>query len=140
MSGDALHHFGSQQHVDDLSRAERRAIHGRGGPGPGRRAGVVRAGLLGAVASGNDLRADVRAAGRKVDVPHPSLRRQHHQRPLVVREGGCPGRSGWAASRTPATTPAGDTPDVVDRRQIDRVGTVMWAWLQSCCEPTCQRR
>ena len=25
-TGDALHHFGSQQHVDDLSNAERNAI------------------------------------------------------------------------------------------------------------------
>ena len=89
-SGDALHHFGSQQHVDDLSRAERRAIKGVVAlDRVGVRASSVP--VCSARASGNDLRADVRAAARKVDVPHPSVRRQHHQRPLVVREGGCPG-------------------------------------------------
>ena len=67
-AGDALHHFGSQQHVDDLSKAERRAIQGVVAlDRVGVRASSVP--VCSARASGNDLRADVRAAARKVDVP-----------------------------------------------------------------------
>ena len=66
-AGDALHHFGSQQHVADLSRAEREAT-GRGGPGPGGCARLVCAGLP-PPSGGGDLRADVRAAARRVDMP-----------------------------------------------------------------------
>ena len=38
-------------------------------------------------------------------------------------------RSGSAASRTRATTPARDVPSVVSRVQLDRVGRLVWAWL-----------
>ena len=129
-SGDALHHFGSQQHVAELSRAERAGDPGGGRPGPGRRPGRLRAGLLGPSERQRPAAGRPRRRPKQVDVPDPRLRRQHDQRPLVVREGRHPGRSGWAASRTPATTRRGDTPEVVDRRQLDRVGTLMWTWLQ----------
>ena len=76
---------------------------GRGRPGPGRRAGVVRAGLL-ARASGNDLRADVRAAARQVDVPTRACGGNTTSDHWSYVKAGIPG-SGWAASRTPATTP-----------------------------------
>jgi Zn-dependent M28 family amino/carboxypeptidase len=128
-SGDALHHFGSQQHVDDLSRAERRAIEGVVAlDRVGVRASYVP--VCSARASGNDLRADVRAAAREADVPTRACGGNTTSDHWSFVKAGVPGiRLGsipYAGYHSP-----GDTPDVVDRRQIDRVGTIMWAWLQS---------
>jgi len=128
-AGDALHHFGSQQHVDDLSKAERRAIRAVVAlDRVGVRASSVP--VCSARASGNDLRGDVRAAARKVDVPTRSCGGNTTSGHWSYVKAGVPGiRLGsvpYAGYHSP-----GDTPDVVDRRQIDRVGTVMWAWLQS---------
>lgn len=127
--GDALHHFGSQQHVEDLSRAERRAIKGVVAlDRVGVRASYVP--VCSARASGNDLRADVRAAARKADVPTRGCGGNTTSDHWSYVKVGIPGiRLGsipYAGYHSP-----GDTPDVVDRRQLDRVGTVMWAWLQS---------
>ena len=129
-AGDALHHFGSQQHVEDLSRAERRAIKGVVAlDRVGVRASYVP--VCSARASGNDLRADVRAAARKVDVPTRGCGGNTTSDHWSYVKAGIPGiRLGsvpYAGYHS-----RGDTPDVVDRRQLDRVGTVMWAWLQSC--------
>jgi hypothetical protein len=128
-AGDALHHFGSQQHVDDLSRTERRAIRGVVAlDRVGVRASSVP--VCSARASGHDLRADVRAAARKVDVPTRACGGNTTSDHWSYVKAGIPGiRLGsvpYAGYHS-----AGDTPDVVDRRQLDRVGTVMWAWLQS---------
>jgi hypothetical protein len=128
-AGDALHHFGSQQHVEDLSRAERRAIKGVVALD---RVGVRAASVpvCSARGSGNDLRADVRAAARKVDVPTRGCGGNTTSDHWSYVKAGIPGiRLGsvpYAGYHSPD-----DTPDVVDRRQIDRVGTIMWAWLQS---------
>jgi len=128
-AGDALHHFGSQQHVEDLSKAERRAIKAVVAlDRVGVRASYVP--VCSARASGNDLRADVRAAARTVDVPTRGCGGNTTSDHWSYAKAGVPGiRLGsvpYAGYRSPD-----DTPDVVDRRQIDRVGTVMWAWLQS---------
>ncbi len=125
-SGDALHHFGSQQHVAKLSRAEREAIAGmlsldrvgvradfvpvcRGGPdGTRLRTAVRRAGT----------RADIRTQGcenrtsdhwsyEKVGVP-------------AIRIGSIP----YAAYHSRR-----DLPRVVSRTQLDRVGRLAWAWV-----------
>ncbi|HEY5980224.1 MAG TPA: M28 family metallopeptidase [Microlunatus sp.] len=128
-AGDALHHFGSQQHVDDLSRAERRAIMGVVAlDRVGVRASYVP--VCSARASGNDLRADVRAAARKVEVATRACGGNTTSDHWSYVKAGVPGiRLGsvpYAGYHSP-----GDTPDVIDRRQLDRVGSVMWAWLQS---------
>lgn len=128
-AGDALHHFGSQQHVEDLSRDERRAIKGVVAlDRVGVRASAVP--VCSARASGNDLRSDVRAAARKVDVPTRACGGNTTSDHWSYVKAGVPGiRLGsvpYAGYHS-----ADDTPDVIDRRQIDRVGTVMWAWLQS---------
>jgi aminopeptidase S len=127
--GDALHHFGSQQHVADLSRNERRAITGVVAlDRVGVRASAVP--VCSARAAGNDLRSDVRAAARKVDVPTRACGGNTTSDHWSYVKAGVPGiRLGsvpYAGYHSP-----GDTPDVVDRRQLDRVGTVMWTWLQS---------
>ena len=128
-AGDALHHFGSQQHVEDLSRDERRAIKGVVAlDRVGVRAPSVP--VCSARAGGNDLRDDVRAAARKVDVPTRACGGNTTSDHWSYVKAGVPGiRLGsipYAGYHSP-----GDTPDVIDRRQLDRVGTLMWAWLQS---------
>ena len=89
-TGDAWHHFGSQHHVDDLSKAERNAIRAVIAlDRVGVRASYVP--VCSAQAGGNDLRGDVRDAAEEGRRPDPQLRWQHHERPLVVREGRHPG-------------------------------------------------
>ena len=124
--GDALHHFGSRQLVADLPRAERRAI-----------AAMVALDRVGVPAgyvpvcrggeNGTRLRAAIRAAGRDVGIPTR----------------GCENRSSDHWSYEKAGIPAvrigsvpyagyhsrGDVPSVVSRRQLDRVGRLLWAWL-----------
>ena len=127
-SGDAMHHFGSQQYVADLSRAERRAIVGMVALD---RVGV-RASEVPVCAgndSGTDLRRRLRAAGRAADVPTRACRSvtsDHWSYAKVgvpaVRLGGVP----YAGYHSP-----GDVPSVVDRRQLDRVGALMSAWLEN---------
>jgi hypothetical protein len=128
-SGDALHHFGSQQHVDDLSRAEREAIRGVVAlDRVGVRASYVP--VCSARASGNDLRRAVRDAAGKVDVPTRGCGANTTSDHWSYAKAGVPairlGSIPYAGYHSPD-----DTPDVIDRRQIDRVGNLMWAWLQS---------
>ena len=128
-SGDALHHFGSQQLVDDLSRAERRAIRG-----------MVALDRVGARASyvpvctppggeGRDLRRDLRAAAKRADVPTRACAGN------TTSDHWSYAKAGVSAVRLGSIPYAGyhsrgDVPKVVDRRQLGRVTTVMWTWLQ----------
>ncbi len=126
-SGDARHHFGSQQHVADLSREQRGAVRAmvsldRVGVDAGY-VPVCRGGP-----AGSDLRAELRAAARRVD----------------VRTRACVNRSsdhwsyekaGIPAARLGSIPYAGyhsrqDVVSVVDRDQLDKVGRLMWSWLQ----------
>ena len=124
--GDALHHFGSQQLVADTSRAERDAIDG-----------VVSLDRVGVGASyvpvcrsslgGGGLQRDVRAAARRVDIPTrgcQNITSDHWSYAKVgvpgIRLGGIE-YDEYHSSR--------DRYPVVDRRQLDRVGRVVWAWL-----------
>ena len=127
--GDALHHFGSQQHVADLSTTEREAI-----------AGMVALDRVGVRASsvpvcrsprgGRALRSDLRAAAQRVDVPTRACSNNttsdHWSYAKVdvpaVRLGGIIAYAGYHSP--------GDVPSVVDRRQLGRVGAVMWSWLR----------
>lgn len=127
-SGDALHHFGSQQHVADLSRAERAAIEGAVAlDRVGVRASSVP--VCSALSSGNGLRAAVRQAAGEVDIPTRACSGNTTSDHWSYAKAGIPavrlGSVPYAEYHSRR-----DTPDVVDRRQIDRVGQVMWAWLQ----------
>jgi Iap family predicted aminopeptidase len=125
-SGDALHHFGSRQFVADLSRSERRAIQAMVAlDRVGVRAGYVP--VCSATEEGNRLRAAIRETARRAEiVTRACTNRTSDHWPYAkagvaaIRLGGIP-YSGYHSR--------GDVPRVVDRRQLDRVGRTMWAWL-----------
>jgi Iap family predicted aminopeptidase len=124
--GDALHHFGSQQHVARLSRAERNAVAGMMSLD---RVGV-RAGFVPVCQGGTDgtrLRAAVRRAGNRADISTQACENRtsdHWSYEKVgvpaVRLGSIP----YAAYHSRR-----DLPDVVSRNQLDRVGRLAWSWL-----------
>jgi Zn-dependent M28 family amino/carboxypeptidase len=127
--GDDLHHFGSQDYVAALSAAERRAIRAMvsldrvgvpadavpvstGGTGTPAvmEALVAAAGSAGIPARQDDQnRASDHWSFEKADIP-------------AARLGSVP----YAAYHT-----ADDLPPVVDPEQLDRVGTIVWTWLQT---------
>jgi aminopeptidase S len=125
-SGDARHHFGSQQHVARLSRAQREAIAGMLALD---RVGV-RAYFVPVCQGGPDgtrLRTAVRRAGTRADVVTRACENRtsdHWSYEKVgvpaVRLGSVP-YAGYHSRR--------DLPDVVSRTQLDRVGRVAWSWL-----------
>ena len=125
-SGDALHHFGSQQHVARLSRTERDAIAGMMSLD---RVGV-RADFVPVCQGGSDgtrLRAAVRRVGTQADI--------------VTR--GCENRTSdhWSYEKVgvpavrlgsipyPAYHSRRDLPGVVSGSQLDRVARLAWSWL-----------
>jgi hypothetical protein len=127
-SGDARHHFGSRDFVADMSRSERRAIQAMVSLD---RVGV-RAAYVPVCTStdrGDQLRDAMRAAARRVEVPtrtctnfasdHWSFAKAGIP---AIRLGSVP-YSGYHSR--------GDVPRVVDRRQLDRVGRTVWAWLRT---------
>jgi Zn-dependent M28 family amino/carboxypeptidase len=126
--GDALHHFGSRQWVADLTRSERRAVRGMVSlDRVGVRAPYVP--LCTATNAGRDLQAELRRVGRRLDIATlPCSNRSSDHWSYVkagvdgVRLGSIP-YAGYHSAR--------DTLRWVDRRQLDRVGRLMWAWLQS---------
>jgi Peptidase family M28 len=125
-SGDARHHFGSQQHVARLSRPEREAIAGMLALD---RVGV-RADFVPVCQGGPDgtrLRTAVRRAGTRADVVTRACENRtsdHWSYEKVgvpaVRLGSVP-YAGYHSRR--------DLPDVVSRTQLERVGRVAWSWL-----------
>jgi Zn-dependent M28 family amino/carboxypeptidase len=127
-SGDALHHFGSRQLLAGMARAERRAIQAMVSlDRVGVRASYVP--VCSANDSGNQLRTSIRAAARRAEITtRPCLNRTSDHWSYAkngipaVRLGSIP----YAGYHSPR-----DLPSVVDRRQLDRVGRVMWAWLRS---------
>ena len=126
--GDALHHFGSRQLVADLPRAERRAV-----------TAMVSLDRVGVAASyvpvcrggadGTELRSALRRVGRRVDITIRSCENRTSDHwsyekagMPAVRLGSVP-YAGYHSSR--------DVPSVVSRRQLDRVGRLVWTWLGS---------
>jgi hypothetical protein len=127
-SGDALHHFGSRREVASLSAAEGRAVVAM--------VSLDRVGVAGsyvpvctATGSGAALQRAVRRAGTAARLAtrgcvnrtsdHWSYARTGM---AAVRVGGIP----YAGYHSPS-----DVPSVVSRRQLDRVGRLVWAWLRS---------
>ena len=126
--GDALHHFGSRQHVADLSRSERRAIQAMVSlDRVGVRAEYVP--ICTATDRGTRLQEEIRAAARRADITTRACANYTSDhwsyakaRVPAVRLGSIP-YAGYHSR--------GDVPSVVDRRQLDRVGRTVWAWLQT---------
>jgi Zn-dependent M28 family amino/carboxypeptidase len=127
-SGDALHHFGSRHHVADLSRSERRAVRAMVSlDRVGVRAGYVP--ICTATDGGNRLRDAMRAAARRADIPTRACTNYTSDHWSYVKAGVPAVRLGsipYAGYHS-----RGDVPSVVDRRQLDRVGRAVWAWLQT---------
>jgi Zn-dependent M28 family amino/carboxypeptidase len=125
-SGDALHHFGSRAFVADLSRSERRAIQAMVSlDRVGVRAGYVP--VCTATDRGNRLRDAVRAAARRAEIPTRICTN-------FASDHWSFAKAGIPAIRLGSIPYAGyhsrnDVPRVVDRRQLDRVGRTVWAWL-----------
>ena len=127
-SGDALHHFGSRQHVADLSRSERRAIRAM--------VSLDRVGVRASyvpVCTANDqgrrLRNAVRAAARRADIPTRTCTNYTSDHWSYAKAGIPAVRLGsipYAGYHS-----RGDVPSVVDRRQLDRVGRTVRVWLQT---------
>ena len=125
---DDEHHFGSQQYVATLSRAERDAVVGMVAlDRVGVRAGYVP--VCRSPIGGAGLRDELRAAARRVDVVTRACE-------LTTSDHWSYAKAGMPAARLgsieyDAYHTRRDTFGVVDRRQLDRVGKVMWSWLQS---------
>jgi Zn-dependent M28 family amino/carboxypeptidase len=126
--GDALHHFGSRQHVADLSRSERRAIQAMVSlDRVGVRAEYVP--ICAATDLDTRLQQEIRAAARRADITtractnYTSDHWSYAKADVpAVRLGSIP-YAGYHSR--------GDVPSVVDRSQLDRVGRTVWAWLQT---------
>ena len=127
-SGDALHHFGSRQHVADLSRSERRVVRAMVAlDRVGVRASYVP--ICSATDRGSQLRDAMRAAARRADIPTRGCTNYTSDHWSYAKAGVPAVRLGsipYAGYHS-----RGDVPKVVDRRQLDRVGRTVWAWLQS---------
>jgi Zn-dependent M28 family amino/carboxypeptidase len=127
-SGDALHHFGSRQHVADLSRPERRAIQAMVSlDRVGVRASYVP--ICTATDRGSRLRDAIRAAARRAEITTRACTNYTSDHWSYAK-------AGVPAVRLGSVPYAGyhsrsDVPSVVDRRQLDRVGRTVWAWLQT---------
>lgn len=124
--GDALHHFGSRQHVADLARAEREAMVGMISLD---RVGV-RAGYVPVCRGGTDgarLQRAVRAAGTRADVTTRACANRTSDHWSYEKAGLPAVRIG--SIPYPEYHSRRDLPPVVDRRQLERVGRLVWAWL-----------
>jgi hypothetical protein len=127
-SGDALHHFGSRQHVANLSRSERRAIQAMMSlDRVGVRASHVP--ICTATDRGTRLRSAIRAAARRAEITTRACTNYTSDHWSYAKAGVPAVRLGsvpYAGYHS-----RGDVPRVVDRRQLDRVGRTVWAWLQT---------
>jgi hypothetical protein len=127
-SGDALHHFGSRQHVADLSRSERRAVQAMVSlDRVGVRAQYVP--ICTATERGTRLRDAMRAAARRDDIATRACTNYTSDHWSYAKAGVPAVRLGsipYAGYHS-----RGDVPSVVDRRQLDRVGRTVWVWLRT---------
>ena len=127
-SGDALHHFGSRQHVASLDRSERRAIQAMVSlDRVGVRASYVP--VCTATSRANKIRDALRAAARRAEIPTRTCTNYTSDHWSYAKAGVPAVRLGsipYAGYHSRA-----DVPGVVDRRQLDRVGCTVWGWLQT---------
>ncbi|OYN99873.1 M28 family metallopeptidase [Enemella evansiae] len=126
--GDANHHYGSLFYVDELARQ------------PGELAGMISLDRVGVRSDrvpisnggprGLPVRNDLRAAADRVGVPVQPTDNNRASDHWSFEKAGLP------AARIGSVPYAGyhsrrDTPDVIDPRQLERVGQLAWAWLSS---------
>jgi hypothetical protein len=127
-AGDALHHFGSRREVASLSATERRAVRAM--------VSLDRVGVSAsyvpvctATGSGTALQRAVRRAGSAERITTRSCVNRASDHWSYARAGLSAVRIGGVAYvgyHSP-----GDVASVISRRQLDRVGRLVWAWLQS---------
>ena len=126
--GDNLHHFGSRKFVRQLSGAERNSLDGMVSlDRVGVRAAAVPICLAGS--DGGDLRREVVRSARALRIPSTQCEDRASDHWSFER-------AGLSAVRLGSVPYAGyhsaqDRPHYVDRRQVRRVGRIMWRWLQS---------
>jgi Iap family predicted aminopeptidase len=124
--GDRLHHFGSQQYVADLPAAQRRAIRAMVSlDRVGVRAGYVPVCTGGP--NGASVGRALRAAGRSADITTRSCVNRSSDQWSYEKAGVAAVRLG--SIPYPGYHSRRDVFSVVDRRQLDRVGRLMWTWL-----------
>jgi Zn-dependent M28 family amino/carboxypeptidase len=127
-SGDALHHFGSRQLLAGMAAPERRAVRAMVSlDRVGVRASYVP--VCSADDSGNQLRDALRAAARRAEISTRSCLNRASDHWSYAKNGIPAVRLGsipYAGYHSPR-----DVPSVVDRRQLDRVGRMTWAWLRN---------
>ena len=127
-SGDALHHFGSRHIVSGLSGSQRRAVRAMVSlDRVGVRADYVP--VCSAHDSGDQLRRTIRTAGRRAGITTRSCTNRASDHWTYAKAGIPAVRLGsvpYAGYHS-----RGDVPSVVDRRQLDRVGRLVWAWLRT---------
>ncbi|MEP6666456.1 MAG: M28 family metallopeptidase [Nocardioidaceae bacterium] len=123
--GDALHHFGSRAMVTRMPAHERRAIAGmvamdRVG------VGAVVPICTGGLGPSDVQRSLLRTADRADVTPDACTNgsSDHWSFELAGVPAARVGGTSYAAYHS-----AADLPQVVDPRQLNRVGTLMWAWL-----------
>ncbi|MEJ7707230.1 MAG: M28 family peptidase [Nocardioidaceae bacterium] len=128
--GEALHHFGSQLHVDTLPPLQLKALQAmvsldRVGVSAGRVVPVCTGGVspLGVrndlVAIARELRVENTACADNTASDHWS----YEQRGVAVARIGATPYAGYHS--------ASDVPDVVAPAQLGRVGRILWAWLRA---------
>lgn len=127
-AGDALHHFGSRREVASLKATERRAVRAMVSLD---RVGVAASyvPVCTATSGARDLQQDVRRAGSSIDVPTRACSNQTSDHWSYVKAGIDGVRVGGVAYA--GYHSSGDVPSVVSRRQLDRVGRLVLAWLRS---------
>jgi hypothetical protein len=124
--GDRWHHFGSQQYVADLPAAQRRAIRAMVSlDRVGVRAGYVPVCTGGP--NGASAGRALRAAGRSADITTRSCVNRSSDHWSYDKAGVPAVRLG--SIPYPGYHSRQDVFSVVDRRQLDRVGRLMWTWL-----------
>jgi hypothetical protein len=126
--GDALHHFGSQDYVAGLAPSGRRAVAAMlsldrvGVPGeavPVSTGGTGTTAVMDALIAAADSAGIATQAEQNRSSDHWSFEKADIP---AARMGSIP-YAGYHSE--------GDTPGVVDPDQLDRVGTIAWAWLSS---------
>jgi Zn-dependent M28 family amino/carboxypeptidase len=127
-AGDALHHFGSRREVASLSAAERRAVLAMVSLD---RVGVAASyvPVCTATPAARDLQRAVRRVAGSIDIATRVCSNQTSDHWSYVKAGMDGVRVGGIAYA--GYHSARDVPSVVSRRQLDRVGRLIWAWLRS---------
>lgn len=123
--GDDQHHFGSQAFLRQLTPAERSAlvaVVALDRVGIGRHVPVCTGGL-----SPPEVQREILASAARIGVPARACENRTSDHWPFEKAGGTVARVGGVDY--PEYHSAADRPAVVDPRQLDRTGRVLWEWL-----------